>query len=188
MNKGIIAGVLALAVAAPMTVFAEETTSPSADDARIVIEERAENDGIKVNDMATVVNEKWGTSFDADYVVSFVGEAYVTPEGYEGELTLTINAVDFGGEILVHHKNDGSVDFGSTITLNSKDLSPVIALKKVPSGGDDGKTDPAKPADKPTDGSTVNTGDSNHTGLWTGALIISALLAGAAIVMNKRSA
>ena len=181
MNKGIIAGAaIALALTAPVTVFAEEAAaSPSKDDARIVIEERSENAGVKVGDTAAVVNEKWGTSIADGYVVVFVGEAYVVPEGADVELTLTVNAADFkGGEIFVHHKNDGSNDVGATVTLNSKDLSPVATLKKV-SSGDAGKT---------TDDSTVNTGDSNNTGLWAGALVISALLAGAAIVMNKRNA
>lgn len=180
MKKGLLAAVaaLTLAVAAPVTVFAEETKSPSADDGKIVIEERSENAGVKVGDTAAVVNKAWGTNIEDGYVVVFVGEAYVTPEGYTGELTLTVKASDFkGGEIFVHHKKDGSNDTGATVTLNSKDLSPVATLKKVSNGGS-GKTDD----------STANTGDTNKSGLWAGALVISALLAGAALVLNRRNA
>lgn len=178
MKKGFIAGAaLALAIAAPVTVFAEEgVPSSTTDDAKIVIESRTENAGVKVGDTAAVVNEKWGTSIADGYVVVFVGEAYVTPEGAK-DVTLTVSASSFnGGEIFVHHKKDGSNDVNATVTLNSNDLSPVAALAKA---SDSSKTD---------DNSTANTGDSNNTGLWAGALIVSALLAGAAIVMNKRNA
>lgn len=179
MKKGFIAGAaLALALAAPVTVFAEEgADSPTTGDAKIVIESRTENAGVKVGDTAAVVNEKWGTSIADGYVVVFVGEAYVTPAGTPN-VTLTVNASSFnGGEIFVHHKKDGSNDVNGTVTLNSNDLSPVCTLAKA-SGG---KT-------TPTDNSTANTGDSNNTGLWAGALIISALLAGAAFAINKRNA
>lgn len=182
MNKGFIAAAAALtfAVAAPVTVFAEETQSPTADEAKIVIEERSENAGVKVGDTAAVVNAAWGTNIEDGYVVTFVGEAYVSGKT-DKELTLTVNAADFkGGQIFVHHKKDGSNDVGATVTLNSKDLSPVATLKKV----DSGSTTPATPAGD----NTANTGDSNKTGLWAGALVISALLAGAALVMNKRNA
>ena len=179
MKKGLLAAAaaLAFAVAAPVTVFAEEATSPSVDDGKIVIEERSENAGVKVGDTSAAVNKAWGTNIEDGYEVVFVGEAYVAPEGFKGELTLTVKASDFkGGEIFVHHKNDGSNDVGATVTLNSKDLSPVATLKKV-SGG-------SGAADK----GTANTGDNNKSALWAGALVISALLAGAALVMNRRSA
>ncbi|MDO4413578.1 MAG: hypothetical protein Q4C20_00725 [Erysipelotrichaceae bacterium] len=184
MNKGLIAAAAALtfAVAAPVTVYAEEAKSPSADEAKIVIEERSENAGVKVGDTAAVVNAAWGTNIEDGYVVVFVGEAYVSGET-DKELTLTVNAADFkGGQIFVHHKKDGSNDVGATVTLNSKDLSPVATLKRV----DNGST-PATPS-TPAGNNTANTGDSNKTGLWAGALVISALLAGAALVMNKRNA
>lgn len=180
MKKGLLAAAaaLAFAVAAPVTVFAEEATSPSVDDGKIVIEERSENAGVKVGDTSAAVNKAWGTNIEDGYEVVFVGEAYVAPEGFKGEVTLTVKASDFkGGEIFVHHKNDGSNDVGATVTLNSKDLSPVATLKKV-SGGGSGAADKG----------TANTGDNNKSALWAGALVISALLAGAALVMNRRSA
>lgn len=180
MKKGLFAAVLALAIAAPATVFAEEATSPVAGEGKIVIEERESNAGVKVGDNGAAVNAAWGTKLDAKYVVVFVGEAYVDPEGYEGELTLTVKASDFkGGELFIHHKKDGTNDVDATVTLNSKDLSPVAVVKLLPDGGEDGNAG---------DGGTANTGDSNKAGLWAGALVISALLAGAAFFMKKRSA
>ena len=178
MKKGFLAALaaLAVAVATPVTVFAEEGTKPvdSSDTgkATIVLEQRdATTDGIKVGDSATVVNTKWGTSFDANLVVVWTGEAYLSPDKADPAtaLPLPVEASKLGGTVVAHYGKTGVVS-GAKITLEASNLSPVIALG------------PASSSKVP------NTGDSNSNALWIGALGLSVVLAGAAIFMRKRTA
>ena len=198
MKKGFLAGAaLALAVAAPVTVFAEDekTTSADAKDAKIVLQGPMDSNGAAVvgQSVATQLNEAWGLSLDAEYTIVWVGEAVVMENGevvknYGPGLKLDVNAADKGGELIIHLKSsDGKAEVGTSLTLKSEDLSPVAVVKKIPMGGDDGGTETGGNEGGKA-GGTPNTGDSNNTGLWTGALIVSALLAGAAFVMNKRNA
>lgn len=173
MKKGFLAAVtaIALAFAAPVTALAVESPEPGP---TIVLEKRdATTDGIKVGDSASVVNTKWGTSFDASLVVVWTGEAYLSPA--DGDPTkadpMKVDASGLGGTVIAH-KGAKGVTSGASITLVATDLSPVVVLGPASSSGD----------------KVPNTGDSNNNGLWIGALGLSVVLAGVAIFMRKRTA
>ena len=179
MKKGLLTAAvaaIALAVASPLAINAESADSP---DGQIVLEEVAENGGIKKGDSSTTVDEKWGTSIGAGYEVVWVGDAYVTPEGAKNVTSLTVAASKYGGTLIVH-KGTSTIDGpAASITLKADNLSPVIVLAKT-SGSSNGSNNGNKK-------NSPNTGDSGNA-LWAGALIISVLCAGAAIVMNRRNA
>ena len=168
MKKGFLAAVaaLAIAIATPVTVFADK--SSTTDDAQIVITETAEAGGIKKGMTAAEVNSAWGTNFDAGLVVVFTGDAHVTPEGATTAADKTVAASTYGGTVIAHKGK--TVQSGASITLKVADLSPVIVLG------------PASSSKVP------NTGDSNSNALWIGALGLSVVLAGVAIFMRKRTA
>ena len=178
MKKGLftaVAAAITLAVASPIIVSAESADSP---DGQIILEEVSENGGIKKGDSSKTVDEKWGTSIGDGYVVVWVGDAYVSPEGAKNVPDLTVAASKYGGTLIVH-KGTSTVDGpAASITLKAGNLSPVVVLAKTSSsstGGDSSKKN------------SPNTGDSGNA-LWAGALIISVLCAGAAFAMNRRNA
>ncbi len=177
MKKGLLTAAvaaIALAVTSPLAVSAESADSP---DGQIVLEEVAENGGIKKGDSSTTVDEKWGTSIGAGYEVVWVGDAYVTPEGAKNVPSLTVAASKYGG-VLIVHKGTNKIDGpAASITLTADNLSPVVVLAKTSGSNNGGGSKKNSP----------NTSD-NGNALWAGALIISVLCAGAAIIMNRKNA
>ena len=182
MKKGLLtaaAAAIALAIASPIAISAESADSP---DGTIILEEVAENGGIKKGDSSTTVDEKWGTSIGAGYVVVWVGDAYVSPAGAKNVPDLTVSASKYGG-VLIVHKGTSTIDGpAASITLKASNLSPVVVLAKTGSSSTGG--DSSGSGSKKT---SPNTSD-NGNAIWAGALIISVLCAGAAIVMNRKNA
>lgn len=179
MKKGLLtaaAAAIALAIASPIAVSAESADSPNG---QIILEEVAENGGIKKGDSSKTVDEKWGTSIGDGYVVVWVGDAYVSPEGAKNVPNLTVSASKYGG-VLIVHKGTSTIDGpAASITLKADNLSPVVVLAKKSSSSTGGDSSGKK--------TSPNTSDSGNA-LWAGALLISVLCAGAAIVMNRRNA
>ncbi len=175
MKKGLfLAAVAALTVAlcSPMTVKAEgNSPTTGGDKGTIVITEQDGNGGIYVGDTGKDVNEKWGAKVDESLVVVYVGDAHIDPKGATTADPATFKASKFGGTVIVHKGSKATVS-GSSITLTVEDLSPVAVLAKKSSGGK----------------KSTNTADTSTNPIWAGALLISVLCAGAAVVMNKKNA
>lgn len=174
MKKGFLAALaaLAIAIATPVTVFAEGEGAPSAttDKGQIVLVEQDGNGGIKKGMTGAEVNTAWKTTvFDANLVVVWVGDAHVTPDTATTADPLKVAASEKGGTVVAHLGKKG-ITASDSITLTVDDLSPVIFLA------------PASSSKVP------NTGDSNSNALWIGALGLSVVLAGVAIFMRKRTA
>lgn len=184
MKKGLlVAAVAALtfALTAPLTVLAvdgEPTTTQSAEKKYEVIISPVEiaagaKIGMKGNELTS-----WPVTFGADYEVVFVGDARVIDkEGkvvpnantLDPEVTGTFSASDYKGDIIAHYGTHG-VDQGASVKISSKDMSPVIVLKKV------------------SESKVPNTGDSNNNVLWISALVIALVCGGAAFAMRKSNA
>lgn len=176
MKKGLfLAAVAALTVAlcSPMTVKAEgDSPTTGGDKGTIVITEQDGNGDIYVGDTGKDVNEKWGAKVDESLVVIFVGDAHVDKKGATKVGPAEFKASKFGGTVIVHKGSKATV-YGSAITLTIDDLSPVAVLAPKSSKG--GKK-------------STNTADTSTNPIWAGALMISVLCAGAAVVMNKKNA
>lgn len=175
MKKGLfLAAVAALTVAlcSPMTVKAEgDSPTTGGDKGKIVITKQDGNGDIYVGDTGKDVNEKWGAKVDESLVVIFVGDAHIDPEKATTADPAEFKASKFGGTVIVHKGK--TTEYGSSITLTVDDLSPVAVLAPKSSKG--GKK-------------STNTADTSTNPIWAGALMISVLCAGAAVVMNKKNA
>lgn len=157
-------------------IHAEKPASP---DGSIIIEEVTEAGGIRKGDSGEKVNEKWGTSIGKGYEVVFTGNAYLSSAEAKNVPNLTVSASKYGG-VLIVHKGTSTIDGpAASITLKADNLSPVVVLAKKSSSSTGGDSSGKK--------TSPNTSDSGNA-LWAGALLISVLCAGAAIVMNRRNA